>query len=84
MDKDKIRVGIIGAGGWAKYGHIPALQTLREFEVVAVSSRRQETAAKTAAEFSIPHAFDNEQASSTTLMWTWLPWSPPLRNTRDW
>ncbi len=27
----KIRVGIIGVGGWAKYGHIPALQALDEF-----------------------------------------------------
>jgi predicted dehydrogenase len=26
MSNEKIRVGIIGAGGWAKYGHIPALQ----------------------------------------------------------
>jgi predicted dehydrogenase len=49
MGNDKIRVGIIGAGGWTKYGHIPALQTLKEFEVVAVSSRKQETAEKTAA-----------------------------------
>jgi predicted dehydrogenase len=62
MGNDKIRVGIIGAGGWAKYGHIPALQTLKEFDVVAVSSRKQETAEKTAAQFNIPHAFGNEQA----------------------
>jgi predicted dehydrogenase len=40
MKDEKIRVGIIGAGGWAKYGHIPALQSLEEFEIVAVSSRK--------------------------------------------
>jgi predicted dehydrogenase len=62
MGNQKIRVGIIGVGGWARYGHIPALRTLEEFEVVAVSSRKQETAEKTAAEFNIPHAFGNEQA----------------------
>ncbi len=62
MGNDKIRVGIIGAGGWTKYGHIPALQTLEEFEVVAVSSRKQETAEKTAAQFNIPNAFGDEQA----------------------
>ena len=62
MGDDKIRVGIIGVGGWAKYGHIPALQTLKEFDVIAVSSRKQETAEKTAAQFNIPHAFGNEQA----------------------
>ena len=62
MSKSKVRVGIIGAGGWAKYGHIPALQTLDEFEVVAVSSRKQETANETAAQFGIAHAFGDEQA----------------------
>ena len=62
MSTDKIGVGIIGAGGWAKYGHIPALQALEGFDVVAVSSRKQETADKTAAEFGIPHAFADEQA----------------------
>lgn len=62
MTNRKIRVGIIGAGGWAKYGHIPALQTLNEFEIVAVSSRKQETADETAAQFNIPHAFGDEQA----------------------
>jgi predicted dehydrogenase len=62
MTKGKIRVGIIGAGGWAKYGHIPALRTLEEFEIVAVSSRKQEIADRTAAEFNITLAFADEQA----------------------
>lgn len=62
MKAAKIRVGIIGAGGWAKYGHIPALQTLEQFEVVAVSSRKQETADETAAQFNIRHAFGDELA----------------------
>ena len=55
----KIRIGIIGAGGWAKYGHIPALRTLDAFEIVAVSSRTQESAERLAAEFEIPHAYAN-------------------------
>jgi len=43
MSDGKIRVGIIGAGGWAKYGHIPALQALKEdFQIVAVASRKKE------------------------------------------
>ena len=62
MEDAKIRVGIIGAGGWAKYGHIPALRALEQFQVVAVSSRKQETADETAAQFKIPHAFADEQA----------------------
>ncbi|MEZ0539773.1 Gfo/Idh/MocA family protein [Fibrella arboris] len=62
MKDQKIRVGIIGLGGWAKYGHIPVLQSLEEFEIVAVSSRRLTLAQEYAATFCIPHAFDNEQA----------------------
>jgi len=62
MDGGKIRVGIIGAGGWAKYGHIPALKTLEDFEVVAVSNRKKETAEETAKQFHIKHAFGDEQS----------------------
>jgi hypothetical protein len=54
-----------GAGGWAKYGHIPALQYLEDFEIIAVSSRKKETAAEYAAKFNILHAFDDEQALIT-------------------
>jgi len=57
MNNDKIGVGIIGAGGWARYGHIPALRTLEEFELVAMSSRRQETADQLAVELHVPNAF---------------------------
>jgi predicted dehydrogenase len=64
MSSEKIRVGIIGAGGWAKYGHIPALQ-LEEFEIVAVSSRKKETAEEYAAKFNILHAFGDKQALIT-------------------
>jgi|HubBroStandDraft_6_1064221.scaffolds.fasta_scaffold160411_1 predicted dehydrogenase len=55
----KIRVGIVGLGNWARYGHIPALRLLPEYEIVAVSSRREETASAIAREFFIPHAFDD-------------------------
>jgi len=65
MRDEKIRVGIIGAGGWAKYGHIPALQSLEEFEIVAVSSRKKELAEEYAAKFNILHAFGDEQALIT-------------------
>jgi predicted dehydrogenase len=65
MKDEKIRVGIIGAGGWAKYGHIPALQSLKEFEIVAVASRRKELAEEYAAKFNILHAFGDEQSLIT-------------------
>ncbi|HSN42876.1 MAG TPA: Gfo/Idh/MocA family oxidoreductase [Propionibacteriaceae bacterium] len=57
MTNNTIGVGIIGAGGWAKYGHIPALRTLDQFTIAAISSRRQETADQLAAELGVPLAF---------------------------
>jgi len=62
MSNDKIRVGMIGVGGWARYGHIPALQSLDEFRLIAVASRTQASAKKSAAEFDMAHAFDDELA----------------------
>ena len=43
----KIRVGIVGANpqrGFASVAHIPALQALPDFEIVAVCTSRQESA----------------------------------------
>ncbi|MBO0748426.1 MAG: Gfo/Idh/MocA family oxidoreductase, partial [Acidimicrobiaceae bacterium] len=60
-----IRVGIVGANptrGWALSAHLPALSALPGFEVTAVSTTRSESAAETAARFSIPHSFDNAKA----------------------
>lgn len=60
--KNKIRIGIIGVGNWGRYGHIPAIQLLPDFEIVAVSSRRLENAKKIAGEFGIPHTFSDAKA----------------------
>jgi predicted dehydrogenase len=54
-----IGVGLVGVGNWARYGHIPALRLLPEYEIVAVSSRSAERAAQIAAEYGIPHHFAN-------------------------
>jgi predicted dehydrogenase len=45
--KGKIRTGIVGIGNWGRYGHIPVLELLPDFQIVAVSSRRQEYASST-------------------------------------
>ncbi|WP_210521308.1 Gfo/Idh/MocA family protein [Hymenobacter terricola] len=49
----RIRVGIIGVGNWANHGHIPSLNLLPGYEVVAVQSRRPEAAQASAARFGI-------------------------------
>lgn len=58
----KIRVGLIGVGGWARYGHIPALKSLNEhYTITAVSSRRLSTARELAQTFDIPFSFENSK-----------------------
>ena len=52
-----IRVGIIGTGGWARYGHIPALQSLAGFEVTALAGRNKEKVEKYARHYGVAHAF---------------------------
>lgn len=57
----KIRVGIIGTGGWARYGHIPALQSLEDFEITALAGRNKETVEKYAAQFGIDQAYGSPE-----------------------
>jgi predicted dehydrogenase len=60
MATEKIRVGVIGASlrnGWGRDAHIPALSALREYEITAICTSRQETADETAKHFGIPLAF---------------------------
>lgn len=57
----KIRVGIIGAGNWANYGHIPSMVLLPEYEVVVIQSRRKEAAEDAAKRFGIPNVVDTAE-----------------------
>src|SRR6202167_5413787 len=56
----KIRVGIVGASpsrGFASISHIPALQALPEFEIVAVCTSSQQSAEAAAKHYGVPLAF---------------------------
>lgn len=57
----KIRVGIIGTGGWARYGHIPALQALEAFEITALAGRNIEKVERYATQFGIPQAYGSPE-----------------------
>ena len=55
-----LRVGIIGAnseGGWARDGHVPAVQALPGLEFAAVATNSQETADASARAFGVPAAY---------------------------
>lgn len=59
---DKIGIGIIGVApgrSWAAISHIPAIRSLDDYEIVALSTTRMESAKAAADEFSVPAAYDN-------------------------
>jgi predicted dehydrogenase len=56
-----IRVGLVGVGTWAEYGHIPSLKLLPDFDIVAVYSRSQEKADAVAARHGIKYALNSLQ-----------------------
>jgi predicted dehydrogenase len=53
MANQVIRVGMVGLGNWARYGHLPALTHLPNYVVTAVWSRRADHAAAVAKEFAV-------------------------------
>jgi predicted dehydrogenase len=55
----KINVGIIGAGTWAEYGHIPALKLLDEYVIKGIYSRDQAKADEIARNHGIELAFSD-------------------------
>jgi predicted dehydrogenase len=55
--RDKIRVGIIGAGGIVSSVHVPGLRKMADVEIVAVANRSLESSARAAKELNIPRAY---------------------------
>ena len=51
---ERIRIGLVGAGGIARARHVPGLRALPGVEIVAVASRTPESTARAAAELAIP------------------------------
>ncbi|MEM7533804.1 MAG: Gfo/Idh/MocA family oxidoreductase [Chloroflexota bacterium] len=58
-ENNKIRIGIVGAGGNTKLMHIPKLQEIEGVEIVSVCNRSRESSEKVASEFGIPTVYDN-------------------------
>ena len=52
----KIRIGVIGAGWWATFAHIPAVKSHPHAELVAVQSRERAKVEKIARDFGAQHA----------------------------
>jgi len=55
----KIKVGIIGAGGIAQYGHIERFQKLENSSLQAIADTNLERAKEVAKKYNIPHSYAN-------------------------
>jgi predicted dehydrogenase len=62
MNNGRIGVGIVGVEpgrSWSAIAHVPALRALDQFDLVAVSTRRAESAAAAARALGVPRWYDN-------------------------
>ena len=59
---DKVRCGIIGAGWWASYAHMPAIQMHPEAELVAIQKGDAKRCRKMADDFGVPQAYTEPEA----------------------
>jgi len=58
----RVRVGVLGAGAWARAAHLPGFARDPRCEIVAIADPDKALAAAAAAEFGIPFVFDSHQA----------------------
>jgi predicted dehydrogenase len=59
MSTQRLRVGLIGAGGNTRLRHIPGLRALPDIDLVAVCNRRPESTAAAARDFAVPRTFEH-------------------------
>ncbi len=57
MSKHELRVGIIGAGNWARTAHLPAFADQQDVRVVGITDLDQGRAAALAGEFGIAQSY---------------------------
>ena len=57
----KVRVGLLGAGAWAKFAHIPGYKRDPRCELVAIADPMIERAQEFAAEFGIPSVYGSHE-----------------------
>jgi predicted dehydrogenase len=58
----KVRVGVLGAGAWAEFAHLPGYVRDPRCELVAIADPIRERAEAFAAKFGIPHVYDAHAA----------------------
>ncbi|RLE09196.1 gfo/Idh/MocA family oxidoreductase [Candidatus Aerophobetes bacterium] len=58
---EKVKVGIIGAGGIVQFAYLPAYQKMEEAEVVAISDVNETKLKEVAKKFDVPRFYTNYQ-----------------------
>ncbi|MCC6242094.1 MAG: Gfo/Idh/MocA family oxidoreductase [Gemmatimonadaceae bacterium] len=61
-DGRKVKVGVLGAGAWARFAHLPGYKRDPRCELVAIADPVIERAREFAQEFGIPHVYDSHEA----------------------
>src|SRR5262249_50920531 len=61
MTRQRLRIGLIGAGGNTRLRHIPGLRALPDVEMGGVCNRRPTSTAAVAREYGIPRTFEHWQ-----------------------
>ena len=59
MSVQRVRIGIVGAGGNVRLRHVPGFKAIEGVELVSVCNRSRESSERAAAEFGIPKVYDN-------------------------
>ena len=59
---EKVRVGVLGAGAWARFAHLPGYVRDPRCELVAIADPLVERAREFAAEFGIPNVYSSHEA----------------------
>ena len=58
---DKVRVGVLGAGAWAEFAHLPGYKRDARCELVAIADPIVERAQSFAERFGIPDVYDSHR-----------------------
>jgi predicted dehydrogenase len=56
-----VRVGVLGAGAWAEFAHLPAYRRDSRCELVAIADPVRERAEQFARQFGIPHVYSSHE-----------------------
>ena len=61
MTGKRARVGVIGAGWWSTFAHLPSLSTYPDAELIGLADANPDKAAKAAERFGVPQSFSDHR-----------------------